>query len=42
LDNFNVTQREQEKDILGKILVTVSALCLILVAAFLIWGFMLD
>jgi hypothetical protein len=42
LDNFNVTQQEQEKDILGKILVTVSALCLILVATLLIWGFVLD
>jgi hypothetical protein len=37
-----VTQQEQEKDILGKILVTVSALCLLTVAGLLIWGFVLD
>jgi len=42
LDNLNVTQQEQEKDILGKILVTVSALCLLTVAGLLIWGFVLD
>ncbi|MFC3946541.1 hypothetical protein [Serratia entomophila] len=42
MDNLNVTQQEQEKDILGKILVTVSALCLLTVAGLLIWGFVLD
>jgi hypothetical protein len=42
LDNFNVAQQQQEKDILGKILITVSALCLVTVAALLIWGFVLD
>ncbi|GAK26057.1 MULTISPECIES: hypothetical protein [Serratia] len=41
MDNVNVAQ-QQDKDILGKILVTVSALCLIIVAALLIWGFVLD
>jgi hypothetical protein len=34
--------QQQEKDILGKILVTVSALCVIIVAVLLIWGFVLD
>ncbi|MGO2441389.1 MAG: hypothetical protein ACTH8H_06410 [Serratia proteamaculans] len=42
MDNFNVAQQQQEKDILGKILITVSTLCLITVAALLIWGFVLD
>lgn len=42
LDNLNVAQQELNKDILGKVLVTVSALCLITVAALLIWGFVLD
>ncbi|MEE4484169.1 hypothetical protein V2T44_14590 [Serratia ficaria] len=42
MDKLNVTQQEQDKDILGKILVTVSALCLIIVAGLLIWGFVLD
>jgi len=42
LDNVNVTQQQQEKDILGKILVTVSSLCLVIVAGLLIWGFVLD
>jgi hypothetical protein len=37
-----VAQQQQEKDILGKILVTVSALCLIIVAVLLVWGFLLD
>ncbi|EPA9109341.1 MULTISPECIES: hypothetical protein [Serratia] len=41
MDNVNVAQ-QQEKDILGKILVTVSALCVIIVAVLLIWGFVLD
>ncbi|AGP46946.1 hypothetical protein M621_09375 [Serratia plymuthica S13] len=42
MDNVNVTQQQQEKDILGKILVTVSSLCLVIVAGLLIWGFVLD
>jgi len=42
LDNVNVTQQHQEKDILGKILVTVSALCLVVVAGLLVWWFVLD
>ncbi|WP_041416034.1 hypothetical protein JEM67_10535 [Serratia sp. PAMC26656] len=42
MDNVNVAQQQQEKDILGKILVTVSALCLVIVAGLLIWGFVLD
>ncbi|EKF65392.1 putative membrane protein [Serratia plymuthica A30] len=37
-----MTQQQQEKDILGKILVTVSSLCLVIVAGLLIWGFVLD
>ncbi|HIE4388808.1 TPA: hypothetical protein ACXM56_000643 [Serratia liquefaciens] len=41
MDNVNVAQ-QQEKDILGKILVTVSALCVIIVAVLLIWGFVVD
>jgi hypothetical protein len=35
-------QKQQEKDLLGKVLLTVSALCLVTVAGLLIWGFMLD
>lgn len=40
--HFNVAQQELDKDILGKVLVTVSALCLITVAWLLIWGYFLD
>lgn len=32
-------QKQQEKDLLGKVLLTVSALCLVTVAGLLIWGF---
>lgn len=35
-------EQPKEKDLLGKILLTISALCIITVAGLLVWGFILD
>ncbi|AML59045.1 hypothetical protein AXX16_3349 [Serratia rubidaea] len=37
-----MAQHGKDRDILGKVLLSVSALCLAVVIGFLVWAFVLD